>query len=212
MAELDVEPKRKSPWWIWLLIALAILALIFFLRGCNKESTTTVVEESESTSQTGDTASQVLSTTTPDWNNVNFDVPTATYEEITDTDISVRGNNDYTIYGLGEDILFATGKSTIQTDAEKQLKQISASLEKRFRNASLAVYGNTDSTGSAGQNQQLGMQRAESVKAWLIENAKIPEDKISIQSKGQTDPVATNETASGRQMNRRVEIVAMGQK
>lgn len=204
MAELDVQPKSKSPWWIWLLLILVILGLIFFLRGCNNDETAATGD--------ADSTANIEATTVPDWDNVDFNSPDASYEEITDKEISVRGNDQYTIYGLGENILFATGKDEIQGSAEAQLKQISGSLEKRYNGASIAVYGNTDSTGNAGQNKKLGEERAESVKQWLVKNANIAEDKISVHSKGQSDPVATNKTAEGRQMNRRVEIVAMAQK
>jgi outer membrane protein OmpA-like peptidoglycan-associated protein len=142
---------------------------------------------------------------------VDFDAPAAVYDEITDSSISVRGNDDYTIYGLGENILFATNQNAIQAGAENQLKQISSSLEKRFKGASIAIYGNTDATGDASQNKALGEKRAESVKEWLIKNGNIESSKITVHSKGQSDPVASNKTLEGRHMNRRVEIVAMGQ-
>lgn len=200
MAELNVQPKKSRPWWIWLLLILIIVGVIALLRGCNKE-------DSAVTGSTDSTA-DVKAVTLPEWDNVNFNASETQYEEITDTSIAVKGDDNYTIYGLGENILFATGENEVQKGAEKQLKQISASLEKRFKGVALAVYGNTDSTGSAGLNKELGKERAESVKQWLVKNANIPEDMITVKSKGETDPVATNKTASGRHMNRRVEIVA----
>lgn len=202
MAELDVQPKRSRPWWIWLLVLLAIVALIALLRGCNKgfDDVTDVAANTDSTID-------VQAVTVPEWDNVDFDATEANFEEITDTSIAVSGDENYTIYGLGENILFATGENQVQRKAETQLKQISASLQKRFAGNALAVYGNTDSTGSAGLNKELGKQRTESVKQWLVENANIPADKVTVISKGETDPVASNKTASGRHMNRRVEIV-----
>jgi outer membrane protein OmpA-like peptidoglycan-associated protein len=205
MAELDVQPKKKSPWWIWLILALVILALIFLIRGCNKD------EVADTEVVTEDSSAKIEAVTVPNWSNVDFDAPNASIEEITDTSITVRGNDNYTIYGLGENILFATDDSNIQSGAEKQLEQISASLKKRFNGGAVAVYGNTDSTGTAGHNAELGKQRAESVKNWLVKNAGVSSNKISVESKGQSDPVATNATSEGRQMNRRVEIVVMKQ-
>lgn len=204
MAELDVQPKTNRPWWIWLILALIILALLFLFRSCGNNN-------GAQTEAVSDSSTVVEAVTTPNWGAVDFDAPSASYEEITDSSISVRGNDEYTIYGLGENILFATNENTIQASAENQLKQISSSLEKRFKNASIAVYGNTDATGDANQNKALGEKRAESVKEWLIKNANIESSKISVHSKGQSDPVASNETAKGRHMNRRVEIVAMPQ-
>jgi outer membrane protein OmpA-like peptidoglycan-associated protein len=204
MAELDVQPKTNRPWWIWLLLALIVVAFLFLFRNCGNEK---VAENSLAK----DSLTVAEAVTTPNWDIVDFDAPVATYEEITDSSISVRGNDEYTIYGLGENILFATNENSIQPDAEKQLKQISSSLNKRFKNVDIAVYGNTDATGNADQNKALGEKRAEAVKEWLIKNGNIDSSKITIHSKGQSDPVASNATAKGRHMNRRVEIVAMRQ-
>ncbi|GGC13936.1 MULTISPECIES: OmpA family protein [Dyadobacter] len=202
MAELDVQPKRSRPWWFWLLILLAIIALIALLRGCNKG-----FDDVKDVAASTDSTTDVQAVTVPEWDNVDFDTDRATFDEITDTSIAISGDDNYTIYALGENILFATGENQVRKNAETQLKQISASLQKRFATNALAVYGNTDSTGSAGLNKELGKQRAESVKQWLIQNANIQADKITVMSKGESDPVASNKTTSGRHMNRRVEIV-----
>jgi len=203
MAELEVQPKKKSPV-IWILVIIAILVLLFLLmRGCGNSSTTFTG---------GADTSNVIATTVADWDEVDFDAPVATYEEVTDTGIEVRGNEKYSIYGLGENILFATDQSNIQGGATQQLNQIAASLKKRFDGASIAVYGNTDAAGSAGHNQELGAARAESVKNWLVEKAGIAADKISVRSHGESAAVASNATAEGRQLNRNVQIVALANK
>jgi outer membrane protein OmpA-like peptidoglycan-associated protein len=203
MAELDVQPKTSRPWWIWLLLALIVVAFLLLFRNCSNDK---VAEKGLAR----DSSTVIEAVTTPNWDVVDFDAPAATYEEITDSAISVRGNDEYTIYGLGENILFATNENSIQPGAENQLKQISSSLNKRFKDVDIAVYGNTDATGNADQNKALGEKRAEAVKEWLIKNGNIIDNKVSIHSKGQSDPVASNATAEGRHMNRRVEIVAMG--
>ena len=206
MAELNVQPKRKSPWWIWVILALIILLLIYFFRGCDNTKQT-VSNEAGSTSQSAGATS--VGATSPNWDSVDFNAPDATYEEITDTSISVRGNDKYTIYGLGENILFETGKDQVQGSAKTKLDQISKSIKKRFSGYWVAVYGNTDSTGDAQQNKELSNKRAESVKKWLIENADVSQDRISVGALGEEEPVASNATEKGRKMNRRVEIVVM---
>ncbi len=203
MAELEVQPKKKSPI-IWILVIIAILALLFLLvRGCSNNSTTAT---------DGADSSKVIATTVADWDSIDFDAPAASYEEVTDKGIQVRGNEKYSIYGLGENILFATDQSSIQNSAQQQLNQIAASLKKRFDGASIAVYGNTDATGSAGHNRELGKARAESVKNWLVEKAGISADKISVRSRGESAAEASNATAEGRQLNRNVQIVALANK
>ena len=202
MAQLDVQPKKSGPWWIWLVVAIiAILILLFLFKGCNDKSET-IVSTTDSTKTT-----QVLAVTQPDWNSVDFNAPATADPEITDKDIAINGNDKYTIYTLGENILFATDKNALQGSADGKLKQISASLNKRFGNAAIGIYGNTDSTGTADHNAGLGAWRAVAVKNWLVANG-IDSAKISLHTFGESKPVASNETASGRQQNRNVQIVA----
>jgi len=208
MAELDVQPKKNNSWWLWLLLLLIALALLFFfLRGCNNKNAN--LDGADSTAANGaDKTQAVAATSSAASDQIDFNSPKASYEEITDTSISVRGNNNYTIYGLGEDILFDKGKSTLKSSAEAELKMIAASLNKRFKGANLSVYGHTDSTGTAAQNKQLGAARAETVRMWLVKNESMPDSAIAVHSFGESNPVASNATAKGRQENRSVAIVA----
>ena len=209
MAELNVQPKKNNSWWIWILLLLILLALLFFfLKGCNNKTATTGTNTDSTASNNTDGTKAVATTTPADSNQVNFNSPKAAYEEITDTSISVRGNNNYSIYGLGEDILFDTDKSTIKSSAQNQLKMISASLNKRFKGANITIYGHTDSTGTASKNKKLGAERAEAVRNWFVKNGGISEQSIAVHSMGASDPVASNATSEGRQLNRNVAIVA----
>lgn len=211
MAELNVQPKKNNSWWIWILLLLILLGLLFFfLKGCNNKTATTGTNtDSTASNSTDGTANKAIATTTPaDSNQINFNSPKAAYEEITDTTISVRGNNNYSIYGLGEDILFDKDKSTIKSSAQTQLKMVAASLSKRFKSANITVYGHTDSTGTLSHNKKLGAERAEAVRNWFIKNGEIADQSIAVRSFGESNPVATNSTPKGRQLNRSVAIVA----
>ena len=202
MAQLNVEPKKSSPWWLWLLLALIALALLFFLtKGCNNKS------DGLTNSDTTASTSTSVDPLTDDWNTIDRTAPAAAYDEITDKDIEVRGNNNYAIYGLEETLLFDTDKNTIRKGAEEKLKQVAASAEKRFANGEVRIYGYTDSTGTASHNKQLAEERANAVRTWLVTSGKIPLDHTSVNPVGEADPTATNATASGRQQNRRVEII-----
>ena len=205
MADLDVQPKRSGPWWIWLLIVLFLIAVLFlFFKGCNSKKTAVATNDS--------TVTKTVAVTQPDWNQVDFNSAKATDADITDPSIAVSGNEQYTIYTLGENILFATDQDSLQGNAGDKLKQIVASLNKRFKGASIGVYGNTDSTGTAGHNKMLGAQRAAAVKTWLVTTGGLDSTRVSIHSLGETKPVATNATASGREQNRNVSIVAFPNK
>lgn len=213
MADLNVQPKQKSSWLPWLLLALGLIALIFFLmRGCNNDkgktgATDTTASASTTTGTTTDTAGAAGQA----WGDVDFNAPAVAYGEITGKNVDVRGNNNYGIYGLGENVLFDEGKSTIRSNAEQNLKQVAASIDQRYKGGAVRVFGYTDAVGSAGYNKELAEQRAAAVRDWLAKNGSISEDRITMQPVGEARPVASNSTAEGRQQNRRVEIVAKSQ-
>lgn len=213
MADLNVQPKQKKSWLPWLLLALGLIALIFFLmRGCNNDKgtqgTTDSTSASTSTSSSTGTTADATGASGQAWGDVDFNAPAAAYDEITDKNVDVRGNNNYGIYGLGENVLFDEGKSTLRSNAEQNLKQIIASIDKRYNGSAIRVFGYTDAAGSAGYNKELAEQRAEAVRNWLVKNGNISEDRISVHPVGEARPVASNSTEQGRQQNRRVEIVA----
>ncbi len=212
MADLDVQPKKKTSWLPWLIALIAILLLFLLLRSCNR--THTVASMGDSTTNIGpDTSANAgaVATTVPvngaaDWNNIDRSAPTASYSEITNKDISVNGNDNYSIYSLGENVLFETGNSTIRKNAADNLKQVAASISQRYKGGDIRIFGYTDSVGSKGYNKELAQQRAEAVRNWLAANGGIDSSKISINAIGEGQPVATNNTAQGRQQNRRVEV------
>lgn len=108
------------------------------------------------------------------------------------------------------DVLFSTGKSDLKSGATANLNKLVAFL-KQYPERSVIIEGHTDSTGSDEINQKLSEQRANAVKAFLVSGG-IDDTRISTAGKGKADPVADNKTASGRQQNRRVEIVIANEK
>ncbi|MCB0367434.1 MAG: OmpA family protein [Bdellovibrionaceae bacterium] len=70
----------------------------------------------------------------------------------------------------------------------------------------VTVEGHTDSVGNAAYNQQLSLQRAETIKAVLIDRVPLPPGKVKAVGKGETEPIADNGNFQGRQKNRRVEV------
>ena len=211
MAQLDVQPKKTSYSWLWILLGLLALAIIIFLvRGRKDTSDSIATTDSTASMKSEDNTSvkSAIATATTDYDGVNFNSPVVTDADINDKDISIRGNDKYTIYTLGENVLFATDKNVLQTNAVQKLAQISASLNKRYKGANIGVYGNTDNTGDKEHNNKLGAERAAAVKDWLVQKGSVDAGKVSIHSLGASKPVASNATASGRQQNRNVEIVA----
>lgn len=107
------------------------------------------------------------------------------------------------------DVLFDTGKSTLRPIAREKLAKISG-IVLAYPDLRLAIEGNTDSVGSDAMNQQLSEQRASSVRDYLAQE-NIPAASMTSQGFGKTQPVASNDTAEGRQQNRRVELVVSGE-
>jgi outer membrane protein OmpA-like peptidoglycan-associated protein len=107
------------------------------------------------------------------------------------------------------DVLFDTGKSTLRPVAREKLAKISG-IVLAYPDLRLAIEGNTDSVGSDAMNQQLSEQRAGSVRDYLAKE-NIPAASMTSQGFGKAQPVASNDTAEGRQQNRRVELVVSGE-
>jgi OOP family OmpA-OmpF porin len=69
------------------------------------------------------------------------------------------------------------------------------------------VIGYTDSTGSDAANQRMSEQRAQAVKDYLVQRHGIDARRITTEGRGPADPVASNDTAAGRQQNRRAVVI-----
>ena len=106
------------------------------------------------------------------------------------------------------DVLFDTGKYTLRPEAREKLAKISG-IVLAYPDLKLAIEGNTDSVGSDAMNQILSERRASSVMEYLA-SQNIPAASMTSQGFGKTQPVASNDTAEGRQQNRRVEMVVSG--
>jgi outer membrane protein OmpA-like peptidoglycan-associated protein len=106
------------------------------------------------------------------------------------------------------DVLFDTGSSTLKPGAREKLAKISGILL-AHRGLTLQIEGHTDSVGTDDFNQQLSERRSDSVRDFLAEQG-VAGSTMTARGFGKTQPVASNDTAEGRQRNRRVELVVNG--
>jgi len=106
------------------------------------------------------------------------------------------------------DVLFDTGKYTLKPGARERLAKVAGILQ-AYPGLTVQVEGYTDSTGTPEFNQQLSEQRASSVRDYLVQQG-VSTNSITSQGFGETQPVASNSTAAGRQLNRRVDMVVTG--
>jgi len=120
------------------------------------------------------------------------------------TELNAKQTDRGIVITLG-DVLFETGKSDLRGAASADLTKLAGLLAK-YPERSLVIEGHTDNVGTDSYNHSLSLSRADSVKAFLL-NQGIAANRITAFGKGESSPVASNDSASGRQMNRRVEII-----
>ena len=106
------------------------------------------------------------------------------------------------------DVLFRSGSFELLPGARERLAKVSGIIL-AYPSLHLAVEGHTDSIGTDDYNQQLSEHRALSVRDYLVQQG-ISTSAIEARGFGKTEPIATNDTAEGRQQNRRVELVLSG--
>jgi len=107
------------------------------------------------------------------------------------------------------DVLFDTGRYSLKPGAREKLAKV-AGILLAYPSLNIEVGGYTDNVGSDDMNQNLSENRAGSVRDYLVQEGVL-RNAVSARGFGNSLPVATNENASGRQQNRRVELVVSGE-
>jgi len=103
------------------------------------------------------------------------------------------------------DVLFASGRADLKSSADGNLNRLVTFLNK-YPDRTVNIDGYTDSVGSEDYNLGLSQRRADSVKSYLL-NQGVRSERLVASGKGESSPVAGNDTGDGRQQNRRVEVV-----
>jgi outer membrane protein OmpA-like peptidoglycan-associated protein len=103
------------------------------------------------------------------------------------------------------DVLFATGRSDLKPGRNNTLDKLVVFLNE-YPDRNAAIEGHTDDVGSLEMNQVLSQQRADSVKSYIVQQG-IQSGRLVASGMGETQPIADNQSASGRQQNRRVEVI-----
>jgi len=101
-------------------------------------------------------------------------------------------------------LLFDFDSDRIRSDAAANLQELARSLNK-FPDSDLLIVGHTDSRGDDAYNQSLSYRRSNSASAYL-QSQGVPVSRIRTSGRGESEPVASNDTEAGMQQNRRVEI------
>jgi OOP family OmpA-OmpF porin len=102
-------------------------------------------------------------------------------------------------------IEFDVDKFDIKPRYHEELAKGAAFIQK-YSDQKILIAGHTDSTGNEAYNEALSQRRAASVRSYLVDNFKLDANKLFARGFGEKAPVASNDTADGRQRNRRVEL------
>lgn len=119
-------------------------------------------------------------------------------------DLNAKMTDRGMVITLG-DLLFDTGKATLKGGATTHLAKLASFLNK-YQDRTVMIEGHTDSVGSEDYNAGLSQRRADSVKSYLVGQG-VSATRINTYGKGESSPVSSNDSASGRQLNRRVEVI-----
>jgi len=106
---------------------------------------------------------------------------------------------------LDSAVLFGTGDYTLRPEAFEAIDEVLTVIDDPAGTA-VTVAGHTDAVGSAENNEELSRSRARAVADYLIDEAGYSADRVTLEAHGESQPVASNETADGRAQNRRVEL------
>jgi outer membrane protein OmpA-like peptidoglycan-associated protein len=123
------------------------------------------------------------------------------------------GNEEARVFRQGNTIImrlvgltFDSGSAQLKPASFDLLAKVEKAIDV-FPRSELIIEGHTDSHGGDDLNQKLSQDRAESVQQYMINAMRIPSYRLIATGYGETRPVASNETASGREKNRRIDIV-----
>jgi len=119
-------------------------------------------------------------------------------------DAAIAREGDKLYVALPSGILFDVDKDDVKPSAREQIGQAGDVLAK-YPDTYVTVEGHTDSTGGEEYNQKLSERRATRVRDLLVSRG-VPAARLSVRGYGESDPIADNGTAEGRQANRRVQL------
>lgn len=191
---------KKRPWTLLGLIALAVLAFLWWLTGRQTHESIydqgTMTKPETSSIQQGDTTNAnravEFSERAPDLGGLGAYLSSGNEAELP---------KRFTF----EKLVFDTGTSNISGNAQSELDEIAIAM-KDYPKATARIEGFTDNTGDVDSNMMLSTERANAIRDQLVGRG-IAAERIEAVGLGQESPIATNETDAGRAQNRRIEFV-----
>lgn len=216
----DDDDNKGGGWWRWLLLALGLIGLFLLLtRMCNRDKTETTGAREETVVST-DTTETVASDT--DGNagtatggpevRVGVDLPGGRKLNVGENSfnfqlakfLAAKGGQVPKIFTF-DNLTFDTNSARITAEARPNVDDL-IQIMQAYPSLNIRIEGNTDSTGPESLNDPLSADRADAVKAALVK-AGIEAGRVTTRERGETKPVASNQTEAGREKNRRIDVV-----
>lgn len=119
--------------------------------------------------------------------------------------VEVARQGDNIVLNMPSDVTFAVNQADVQSQFYPTLNQVADTLN-RYPQTVIDVVGHADSTGADDYNQALSERRAASVAAYLVSRGVL-RDRLFVAGRGESQPIASNDTEQGRAKNRRVEVI-----
>jgi len=198
--KVHVGPEKKTKWLSWLLLALALFALLFGLRSCKKE-------EPVQTAPVAVTPSIDTAPVAPAPLAVPATGTSAVLPGLSTIGAYLGGTEALPRSFVFEKVNFDTAKSDIRDQDREELTMLASAL-KQYPNSRMRIVGYADARGDAAANATLGKDRADSVKAALVAQG-VATERLETASGGEAAPVDSNATATGQAENRRAELIVL---
>lgn len=204
-----------TPWLRWLLIALGILLLLWLLRSCfsgDKKVTTTSVTTDTTTTTTAPVNADTIASATGPSVAVDRELPGGKRIKVAERSfnaaladyLATKPQAPFRTFTF-DNLTFDTNSAIIKGESETHVNDL-IEIMKAYPQLVIKIEGHTDNTGSESTNETLSQERADAVKTQLVK-AGVAADRVSTKGFAAEKPTATNQTSTGRQENRRIDVV-----